>query len=594
MSESRSSQGGSDEHQAESASRVKAQVGVSRFPTIMTLVSLVSVAAIIGLKFGYEALNESYGLNPGIANAVQMALVVLLIIGWNLWIIFFSKWRWSSRLIGWCLLGLLPVVALVFFQPIFYGDLGIARFEPRFTSVEKNYAQGQSAGPSDGFEPVVLEPSEFDFAQFLGPDRNGSVRNITLADSWDSQAPEIAWTIEVGEGWSGFAIVGNYAFTQEQRDDRELVVCYQIESGRQVWVYSSVRRHEDLSAMGRVGPRATPTVVEGKLYAVSGTGVLDCLDATSGKLIWSVDVPDLVGIEQVPRVNGRGLEYTQESSSLTWGRSTSPLIYQDIVIVPAGGSVGGDAVTMIAFDRETGDERWRGGQRTVSYGSPTLIEVTGKTQVCLITEDHAVGHDPKTGQELWSHSWPGHSDGDASCSQVTRLDDSLLLLSKGYGVGGQVIRVVNDDDQWTTDTVYTNSRVLKTKMTNPVIFQGHAYCLSDGFLECTQVPQLKRCWKKRGRFGNGQLLLVGDKLLVHAEYGTLHLVAANPEKFQELGKCETVDGVCWNTIALSGDRLLVRSELEAAMIRVPLGKRESDAEPSQNKTTLPSRSQPNP
>ena len=66
------------------------------------------------------------------------------------------------------------------------------------------------------------------------------------------------------------------------------------------------------------------------------------------------------------------------------------------------------------------------------------------------------------------------------------------------------------------------------------------------------------------------MLLVGDKLLVHAEYGTLHLVAANPDEFQELGKCKTIDGVCWNTIALSGDRLLVRSELEAAMIRVPL------------------------
>lgn len=566
MSESGSSPGGSDEPLDEPDS----QANVGRFPTLMTVISMVLVAAIVGLKFGHEALNESFGLDPGLANVLQIVLVALLIIGWNLWIIFFCRWRWSSRLIGWSLIGLLPVVGLVFFQPIFDGDLGIVRFEPRFSSVEKKYAQGQDAASSDGFEPVVLKPSEFDFAQFLGPNRNGSVGNTMLADSWDFQAPEIVWTIEVGEGWSGFAVVGDYAFTQEQRDDQELVVCYEIESGRQAWVYSSIRRHEDISAMGRVGPRATPTVIDGKLYAVSGTGVLDCLDATSGELTWSADVPDLVGVEQVPRVNGRGLEYTQENSSLAWGRSASPLIYQDMVIVPAGGPVGGDAVTMIAFDRETGEERWRGGQRTTSYGSPTLIDVAGETQVCLITEDHAVGHDPETGQELWAHSWPGHSDSDASCSQVTRVDDSLLLLSKGYGVGGQVIRVSTEDDQSTTETVHSNPRVLKTKMTNPVIFQGHAYSLSDGFLECTQVPQLKRCWKKRGRFGNGQLLLVGDKLLVHAEYGTLHLVAAAPEKFQELGKCESIKGVCWNTIALSGDRLLVRSELEAAMIRVPL------------------------
>ena len=232
--------------------------------------------------------------------------------------------------------------------------------------------------------------------------------------------------------------------------------------------------------------------------------------------------------------------------------------------------MGGDAVTMIAFDCQTGEERWRGGERASSYGSPTLIGVAGEIQVCLIAEDYAVGHDPETGTELWAHSWPGHSDSDASCSQITRIDDSLLLLSKGYSIGGQVIRLSHEGDDWKTEAVKSNPRVLKTKMTNPVLFEGHAYSLSDGFLECAQITELKRKWKKRGRFGNGQLLLVGDKLLVHGEHGTLHLVAASPDKFQELGKYPTIDGVCWNTIALSRDRLSVRSELEAAMIRLPL------------------------
>ena len=225
---------------------------------------------------------------------------------------------------------------------------------------------------------------------------------------------------------------------------------------------------------------------------------------------------------------------------------------------------------MIAFDCQTGEERWRGGERASSYGSPTLIEVAGEIQVGLIAENYAVGHDPDTGVELWAHDWPGNSDSNASCSQITPIDDTQLLLSKGYAIGGQVIRVRQKGEQWQTDTVKSNPRVLKTKMTNPVIFEEHAYSLSDGFLECTEVLTLKRKWKKRGRFGNGQLLLVGNKLLVHGEYGTLYLVAASPGKFQELGKFKTIDGVCWNTIALSNDRLLVRSELEAAMIRLPL------------------------
>lgn len=542
----------------------------SHFPQRLIAFSFLCLAIVLVLRFGYETLNEWFNLNPGIANAIQLLLLFLVACGWNVWIAFFSRWRWVSRLVGVGLLGILPIAGFVFFQPIFDGDLGFVRFDPRFGAWKKEYAQVQQTPVVDQSDENLLQSSEFDFPQFLGPDRNATVSNVVLTDSWDSESPKKVWTINVGEGWAGFSVVGDRAFTQEQRDDQEMVVCYDIKSGTQLWAYSSTRRHEDISAMGRVGPRATPTVIDGRLYANSATGVLDCVDAKTGELIWSVDVPALVNIDQITRLNGRGLEYTQENSSLTWGRSGSPLVYNDVVVVPAGGPVGGDAVTMIALDCQTGEERWRGGERASSYGSPTLIQVEDEVHVCLVAEDHAVGHDPETGTELWAHPWPGHSDADASCSQITSIDGSLLLLSKGYGVGGQVIRLTRQGEQWQTETFKSNPRVLKTKMTNPVIFEGHAYSLSDGFLECAEIPSLKRKWKKRGRFGNGQLLLVGDKLLVHGEKGTLHLVAASPEKFQELGKIDTIDGVCWNTIALSGDRLLVRSELEAAMIRVPL------------------------
>jgi outer membrane protein assembly factor BamB len=294
----------------------------------------------------------------------------------------------------------------------------------------------------------------------------------------------------------------------------------------------------------------------------------------------------LVGIEPVVRTNSNGYEYTQETSSLMWGRSTSPLIYNDMVVVPAGGPVGGTAVTMIAFDVEDGQERWRGGERNASYGSPSLITVAGQVQIALVVENAAVGHDPDTGQQLWSHPWVGNSDSNASCSQVTPLANEdgaggMVLLSKGYGIGGEVVRLKRDENGWTAEQQQRNPRVLKTKFTNPVIVNGHAYSLSSGFLECTEVPSLQRRWKKRGRFGNGQLLLVGDKLLVHSESGTLTLVQVNPEKYQPLGRCKTIEGVCWNTLCLSGDRLLVRSEREAAMIRLPL-----ESRPSQNVDTL--------
>ena len=320
-----------------------------RFPWWMTLFSLFSLTAIVVLRFGYESLNEWINLNPGVARVISLILVFLVVCGWNIWIAFFSRWRWVSRLIGVSLLGILPILGLVFFQIIFDGDLGIVRVEPRFSAWERQYAPVQEASASD--EPVenLDRSTEFDFPQFLGPDRNATITNVELANSWEAQAPETVWTNSVGEGWSGFSIVGDHAFTQEQRDDQELVVCYDVESGAQVWAYSATRRHEDLAAVGRVGPRATPAVSDGRVYTMSGTGVLDCLDAKTGEHAWAVDVTALVNIEQVSRVNSRGLEYTQENSTLTWGRSGSPLVFNGIVIVPAGGPVGGDAVTMLSL-----------------------------------------------------------------------------------------------------------------------------------------------------------------------------------------------------------------------------------------------------
>ncbi len=383
--------------------------------------------------------------------------------------------------------------------------------------------------------------------------------------------PQILWKQPIGEGWSGFASVNGYAVTQEQRDFEECVSCYEIETGDLIWIHKAPRRHEDTMAMGKVGPRATPTIDDGLVYATSATGVLDCLNGSNGELVWSVDIPKLVGISQVSNTNSRGLEYTYEASNMFWGRSCSPLIYQDKVIITAGGPPEdpGNTTTLIAFEKKTGEEIWRGGKRMVAYGSPSVASVLGKPQIVLVAESQAVGHDPETGAELWNHERPGLSNANANCSQVTVVSDSQLLLSKGYNLGGELIEVSNSNGAFEVRSVHKDPRVLKTKLTNPVVFQGHAYSLSDGYLECTEIASFERKWKQRGSFGNGQILLVGDKLLVHSENGTLFLVAANPSGYQELGALKTIDGICWNTLCLYGNRLLVRSEKEAACIELP-------------------------
>jgi outer membrane protein assembly factor BamB len=225
---------------------------------------------------------------------------------------------------------------------------------------------------------------------------------------------------------------------------------------------------------------------------------------------------------------------------------------------------------LIAFDKKTGEELWQGGDDMISYGSPAIASILGQEQITLVAESAAVGYDPNDGTVLWKAKRPGNSHMDANTTQVTRISDNRLLLSKGYGLGGEMVELSKSNDGIDVKTLWKSSRVLKTKMMSPVILDGHAYCLSDGFLECCTIgdenEEARRVWRKRGRFGNGQLLLVGDNLLVHTEHGMLKLVKAMPEKYIELGEIKTIDGVCWNTICLYKNFLLVRSELEAACI----------------------------
>ncbi len=534
----------------------------------------LGVIVLVVLNTMFFTLNEIVNLNPGVRGIANFAIPALVSLLCGLFLILFRRGGMRTWL-GLTLL-VAPFLIATVIQPVFDGDGHIVRTHFRF---QKQMRDWRSA--SLGQTGVDLKTTtEFDYPRFLGPNANATIDQLEL-DQWKLVRPEYIWNQPIGDGWSGFSAVNGNAVTQEQRGSSECVTCYDIETGAVQWINSAPRRHEDLTGMGKPGPRATPTIDQGNVYALSATGVLDCLDGSDGTALWSADVPKLVGISQKYSTNSTQQTYSEETSTLAWGRATSPLIYQDLVIVPGGSLPTTDenyeanksmAATLLAFDKRSGEIVWRGGDRMIAYGSPIIATVHGKEQIVLIAEDHAVGHDPQTGAELWAFEFSGSSNAAANCSQVTVISDSQLLFSKGYGAGGELVDVIIDDTTGTfsVKSVKKDSRILKTKMTSPVIHDGHLFSLSDGYLECVAIDGLKRKWKKRGRFGNGQILLVGDKLLVHSEDGVLYFVYANVDSYQEIDKVKTIQGVCWNTLCLYKDFLLVRSELEAACIRLPV------------------------
>ena len=207
----------------------------------------------------------------------------------------------------------------------------------------------------------------------------------------------------------------------------------------------------------------------------------------------------------------------------------------------------------------------------IAYGSPILATVAGQQQILLAAESKVMGFDPESGTVLWQHSRPGDSSSAANTSQVTVISENQLLTSKGYpDGGGELLSLTVSDETWKVDSVWSRGSVLKTKLTSPVIRDGFAYSFSNGFVECARLSDGERIWKRRARAGHGQMLLLDNLLLVHSEDGVLYLVEATPEEYRELGSVNTIRGVCWNTLCLTGDLLLVRSELEAACLKLPV------------------------
>ncbi len=223
------------------------------------------------------------------------------------------------------------------------------------------------------------------------------------------------------------------------------------------------------------------------------------------------------------------------------------------------------------MNKKTGETVWEGGDRQICYSSPTVATLGGVRQVLIVNEADVSGHDLKTGKVLWRHPWPGKSNASASVSQAVPIAPERVFLSKAYGIGAALLKLVpSGESTLDAEVVWANSKVMKTKFSNVAIKDGFAYGLSDGVLECVALADGRRVWHE-GRYPQGQILRVGDLLLVLTESGDVVLVVASPEAANHvLGRFQALEGQTWNNFALYGPYLLVRNALEAACYELPV------------------------
>jgi outer membrane protein assembly factor BamB len=398
----------------------------------------------------------------------------------------------------------------------------------------------ETAGAPVAPAPAPPAPS---FPQFLGPNRNAVLRGIHLDPAWDDRPPVEVWRRPIGSGWAGFAVAGGLAVTQEQREGQAMVVAYDLETGVGRWSHAAGAGFQ--SALAGDGPRATPTIDHGRVYAYGVDGRLRALDLATGRLLFERDI--------LAENNGR---------APTYGIASSPLVVDGLVVVVAGGPHGR---SLVAYDAETGVSRWGGGDAGAAYSSPLVATLAGVRQIVIFNLQGLAGHDVRTGEVLWTDRWP---DRPEKISQPVVLDDDRLFVSMGYGIGGRLVKIRRRPGGGLEAHVLWETRRLKAKFTQVVEYQGFLYGLDEGVLVCLDPADGERRWK-RGRYGHGQILLVDDLLLLQAEDGEVVLIDPNPEDLVEVARFEAVEGKTWATPALAGNLLIVRSEVEAACYRLP-------------------------
>jgi len=386
--------------------------------------------------------------------------------------------------------------------------------------------------------PEVLETGA-EWPSFRGPDRDSIIYGKRIKTDWSASPPIELWRRSIGPGWSSFAVHGGLLYTQEQRGDAEVVSCYNLTTGNPVWRHSDTARFWESN--GGAGPRGTPTFSEGRLYTLGATGILNVLDANTGRVVWSRDAASDTDTE-VP----------------AWGFSSSPLIVDDSVIVAVAGS-------LIAYDITSSNPQWSIPAGGDCYSSPHLVHIDGVAQILLLNEAGLMSVSLDNGTLLWEHAWPGHP-----IVQPTLIADGDFLISVDERSGVRRITVEQGPDGWTIEEQWTSVR-LKPYFNDSVIHNGHVYGFDGPFLACIDVEDGERKWKG-GRYGRGQFILLADQdlLLVLSEKGDLALVVATPDQFMEIERYPAIKGKTWNHPVLVGDVLLVRNGQEMLALRLSL------------------------
>ena len=373
-----------------------------------------------------------------------------------------------------------------------------------------------------------------DWPQWRGPNRDGISKETGLLKQWPKEGPPLAWkTKGAGGGYSSFAIANGRLFTMGLRGEREFIIAFDVANGKEAWATPHGKAFRNDRGDG---PRGTPTVDGERLYALGGSGDLSCLEAGTGRIVWTMNVLQKFG-----------------GSNTNWGISESPLVIDEKVLVNAGGP----GASIVALNKKDGALIWKSQSDEPGYSSAISVEAGGIKQVVFFTSSRAVGLDLSNGRLLWEYPHPSNNTANVA-TPVAR--GNRVFISSDYGTGGGLVEIKANGKDVTAREVYF-TKEMRNHHSSSVLVGDYLYGFSSSNLTAMRFDTGEIVWRDRS-VGKGSLIYADGNLYCLSENGVVGLVEATPAAYREKGRFQIPQESLptWTHPVVAGGRLYLRDQ----------------------------------
>ncbi len=385
-----------------------------------------------------------------------------------------------------------------------------------------------------------------DWPQWRGVNRDGKAAGFTAPAEWPKELAQ-KWKAPVGSGDDASpALVGDKLYVFARSGGDEVTICLNAADGKELWRDKHAVPAVPKPADKHAGPRSSPAVADGKVVTLGVTGIVTCLNAADGKVLWRKE-----DVKAVPQF------YT----------SSSPMIVDGLAIAHLGGKGQG---ALMAFDLATGAEKWKADAQPASYSSPALMTVDGTKTVVSLSEKGLIGVALADGKMLWE--FPFAPSGMRSYNACTPVVDGATVYISGAGRGTKALSIAKEGDKFAVKELWTNADAA-VQYNTPVLEDGFLYGLTaKGSLFCVNAKDGKTAWTKDVPGAGGgfcEITGAGPALFALPNNSQLIVFKASDKGYEELAKYKVGDAATYSCPVVSGKSLYVQDQESVILWTLP-------------------------